>query len=102
MSAYRRRARRRRHGGHPLRNGVLAVVVVLIFAGAAAGGAAATWVVKVLKDTPNIGQLNPKPQGSISTVYAGDGTRLGFISSDVLRRPVRGSAIADVLKKATV
>ena len=47
------------------------------------------------------GDITPKPQGAISTVYAADGTRLGFISSDVLRRAGGGAAIADIVKKAT-
>ena len=53
-------------------------------------------------DTPDIARLRPKPQGSISTVYAGDGTRLGFISSDTLRRKVRAGDISGRLKRATV
>ena len=55
---------------------------------AGAGAVAANWVLNVWRDTPDITRLRPKPQGSISTVYAGDGTRLGFISSDTLRRQV--------------
>src|SRR3954454_21422695 len=95
MSGHRRRlARRRRQGGHPMRNIVLAAIGVLAFAALGAGAVAAEWVVKVLRDTPDISRLAPKPQGSISTVYASDGTRLGFISSDILRHQVRGSAIA--------
>jgi penicillin-binding protein 1A len=76
------------------------VAVLLAVAGAAA--VAANWVVNVWDDTPDIAQLKPKPQGSISTVYAADGTRLGFISSDTLRRKVRGSDISGRLKRATV
>jgi penicillin-binding protein 1A len=103
MSGHRRRTwRRRRHRGHPLRNTVLGVVVVALFAVAGAGAVAANWVLNVWRDTPDIARLRPKPQGSISTVYAGDGTRLGFISSDTLRRKVRAGDISGRLKRATV
>jgi penicillin-binding protein 1A len=102
MSGSRRRSRRRRHRGHPLRNGLLALLVAIGFAALGAGAVAADWVVGVLRDTPDITQVKPKPQGAISTVYAGDGTRLGFISSDVLRRQVPSSRIARAVKRATV
>jgi penicillin-binding protein 1A len=85
-----------------MRNIVLAAIGVLAFAALGAGAVAAEWVVKVLRDTPDISRLAPKPQGSISTVYASDGTRLGFISSDILRHQVRGSAIASRMRRATV
>jgi penicillin-binding protein 1A len=102
MSGYRRRAVRRRHSGHPLRTGVVALAVAIAFAAVGAGAVGADWVVGVLRDTPDIAQIKPKPQGSISTVYAGDGTRLGFISSDTLRRQVASGDIARVAKRATV
>src|SRR4051812_24783902 len=103
MSGHRRRTwRRRRHHGHPFRNTVLGLVVVALFAAAGAGAVAANWVLNVWHDTPDITRLRPKPQGSISTVYAGDGTRLGFISSDTLRRKVRASDISGRMKRATV
>jgi penicillin-binding protein 1A len=85
-----------------MRNTLLAVLVAAGLAAACAGAVGAEWVVHVLHDTPDIQQLKPKPQGSISTVYAADGTRLGFISSDVLRREVRSAHIADAVKQATV
>ena len=73
-----------------------------LFAVAGAGAVAANWVLNVWRDTPDIARLRPKPQGSISTVYAGDGTRLGFISSDTLRRKVRAGEISRRLRRATV
>jgi penicillin-binding protein 1A len=102
MTGHRRRSLRRRRHGHPLRRSFAVVVVAVLLAAAAAGGAAANWVVGVLHDTPDITQIKPKPQGSLSAVYAADGTRLGFISSDVLRRAVPSAQIADAVKKATV
>jgi penicillin-binding protein 1A len=73
-----------------------------VLAATAGGIAFAGWVVSVVQDTPNIRDLRPKPQGAVSTVYASDGTLLGFIASDTLRSSVAGSQIPRVMKRATV
>ena len=67
-----------------------------------AGVAGGVYVAGVLKDTPDISQLRPKPQGEVSTIYAADGTRLGFIAGDTLRSTVTRSQIPLVMKQATV
>jgi penicillin-binding protein 1A len=100
--ASRRRKRNARHTGRPVLRIAALLLGVLVIAGLTAGAVGAVWVVDVVKDTPDIDQLKPKPQGAISTIYASDGTRLGFISSDVLRKEVPSAAIADEVKKATV
>jgi len=97
----RQRRRRRRHSS-PLRRALIVIATLLIVAAAAGGIALAGWVVSVVQDTPDIQDLKPKPQGAISTVYASDGTRLGFIASDTLRRAVPGSQIPLLMKRATV
>ena len=100
--ASRRRKRTARSTGRPVVRIVVLLLGVLVVAGLTAGAVGAVWVADVVKDTPDINEIEPKPQGAISTVYASDGTRLGFISSDVLRREVPSGAIADVVKQATV
>jgi penicillin-binding protein 1A len=76
---------------------------VLVILSAVAGGVAfAGWVVSVVDDTPDITELRPRPQGAVSTVYAADGTRLGFIASDTLRRAIPGSRMPLLMKQATV
>lgn len=76
---------------------------MLVILGAIAGGVAfAGWVVSVVQDTPDINELRPQPQGAVSTVYAADGTRLGFIASDTLRRAIPGNQMPLVMKRATV
>ena len=97
----RQRRRRRRHAS-PLRRTLIVIATLLIVAATAGGIAVAGWVVSVVQDTPNIQDLKPKPQGAISTVYAADGTRLGFIASDTLRRAVPGSQIPLLMKRATI
>jgi penicillin-binding protein 1A len=100
--ASRRRKRNARNNGRPVLRIVALLLGVAAVAGLAAAAVGAAWVVKVVDDTPKIADVKPKPQGAISTVYAADGTRLGFISSDVLRREVPGGAIAEDVKQATV
>ena len=97
----RQRRRRRRHAS-PLRRTLIVVATLVIVAASAGGIALAGWVVSVVQDTPDIQDLTPKPQGAVSTVYAADGTRLGFIASDTLRSAVSGSQIPLVMKRATV
>jgi penicillin-binding protein 1A len=75
---------------------------ILLVLGIAGGIAFAGWVVSVVQDTPNIRDIKPKPQGAVSSVYASDGTLLGFISGDTLRSAIPGSAITAVMKQATV
>jgi penicillin-binding protein 1A len=97
----RQRRRRRRHAS-PLRRTLIVIGTLLVVAATAGGIAFAGWVVSVVQDTPDIQDLKPRPQGAVSTVYASDGTRLGFIASDTLRRSVPGTQIPLVMKRATV
>ena len=100
--ANRRRKRNARNNGRPVVRIVALLLGVAAIAALSAAAVGAAWVVDVVKGTPDIAEVQPKPQGAISTIYAADGTRLGFISSDVLRRSVPGGAIADTVKQATV
>jgi penicillin-binding protein 1A len=97
----RQRRRRRRHAS-PLRRTLIVIATLLIVAASAGGIAFAGWVVSVVQDTPDIQDLKARPQGAVSTVYASDGTRLGFIASDTLRRSIRGTQIPLVMKRATI
>jgi len=98
----RERQKRRRRRPRPARRALIIIATLLLVSGLAGGGAFAGWVAHVVHDTPNISQLTPKPQGAVSTVYAADGTRLGFITGDTLRNAVPGSEIPLVMKRATV
>ncbi|MCW3007126.1 MAG: glycosyl transferase family 51, partial [Solirubrobacterales bacterium] len=102
MSRRYRQRRRDRSKGRPVRRVIALFVMVVAVAVGGVGAYAATWVLGVLNETPDIASYKPKPQGAISTIYAADGTRLGFISSDILRTEVGGRLIPDVVKKATV
>jgi penicillin-binding protein 1A len=76
--------------------GVLVAAVTIPVAGVG------IWVLNVRADTPPLDQLKPVSEGSNSVVYAADGSRLGFIQSDTIRRPVPASKIPQLLDHATV
>jgi penicillin-binding protein 1A len=79
------------------------VLGTLLLVGLVAGGiASAVWVAHVVQTAPNLDQLHPQPQGTVSAVYAADGTRLGFIAGDTLRQPVSGAHVPLAMKRATV
>ena len=102
MSARRERIRRQRQ-----RRGVgrvLALTFGVLAAFAAIGVLGAVgYVVSVANDAPDLTTIKPKDPGANSIVYASDGkTRLGFITSDVLRSPVTSASIPQAMKDATV
>jgi penicillin-binding protein 1A len=76
-------------------------MVVLVLA-ALAGLSAVGYVISIAASAPPLDSLKPRELGSQSEVRAADGTRLGFIQSNELRRPVEGNRIPKTLKDATV
>jgi penicillin-binding protein 1A len=101
MSRRERQRRRRRNEGGPARPlflalGVLTTLIALAIVGAVG------WVISVANSGPALESLKPQDPGAASEILASDGTRLGFISSDILRTPVTGSKIPDVVRDATV
>ncbi|MEO8688883.1 MAG: transglycosylase domain-containing protein [Solirubrobacteraceae bacterium] len=69
---------------------------------ALAGLSAVGYVISIASSAPPLNSLKPRELGSQSEVRAADGTRLGFIQSNELRRPVEGNQIPKSLKDATV
>ena len=101
MSRSQRNRRRRRGRGRPRNKAFLALMVVAVLA-ALAGLAAVGYVISIAASAPPLDSLKPRDLGSQSEVRAADGTRLGFIQSNELRRPVEGDRIPKTLKDATV
>jgi penicillin-binding protein 1A len=102
MSRLERQRRRRRHGGSSVKRAIL-MVAVLIVVGVALGALTAVgWVVAVADSAPNINQLRARDPGQISEVFTGNGQRLGYLKSHVLRTVVPSSQIPLTLKRATV
>ncbi|HEY2632524.1 MAG TPA: transglycosylase domain-containing protein [Solirubrobacteraceae bacterium] len=97
--ARQRRRRHRRSGASRFMLvgfGGLAGVVVI------GGLAAVGYVLSVAQSAPSLNALKPKLAGATSQVYAANGTRLGFIQSDVLRSPITTAQMPNLLREATV
>ncbi|MFL5845640.1 MAG: transglycosylase domain-containing protein [Solirubrobacteraceae bacterium] len=93
-----RRRGRKRHAARPafLALGVLASALTLGVLGVVG------WIVGVAASAPSISTLTPIPTGAVSTVYASDGTKLGYIQSTILRTNILSTEIPQSLKDATV
>src|SRR5215211_3624526 len=63
---------------------------------------AAGYVLAIAATAPDLAELKPADKGQLSVVYAVDGSRLGFIQSDVLRRVIPWRDIPVALRRATV
>jgi penicillin-binding protein 1A len=98
LRARKRQRRSRRSVGKRILLGFGFVLFVLV----AAGVGGAMWFLNIWDSTPSIASLKPIRQGANSVVFAADGSRLGYVQSDTIRRPVHGSKIPSDLKNATV
>src|SRR4051794_22472712 len=101
MSRTQRNRRRHHSRGRPRNKALLTVMVGLVVVALAALSAVG-YVISIAASAPALDSLKPRDLGSQSEVRAADGTRLGWIQSNELRRPVAGSHIPEVLKQATV
>ncbi len=82
------------------------IVLGFLLAGflALLGGAAygAVWITNTADSAPTLDSLSPRIQGQLSEVFASDGTLLGYLSTDVLRKAVPGAQQTAQLRDATV
>ena len=102
MSRRERQRRRRRSKGGPARPLFLALGV-LTASPLSASSAPSAGSSRVANSAPVAGHDQAdQDQGAASVVYAADGKRLGFISADILRTPVTGGQIPQVVRDATV
>ena len=95
----RKTRRRRRHTG---RNTVLLGVAVLATVTVIGVLAAVGYVLAIAASAPDLSELKPADKGQLSVVYAADGSRLGFIQSDILRRVIPWRDIPVDMRRATV
>jgi penicillin-binding protein 1A len=102
MSYSSRIRRQRRARGPRWGRYILAALLVVVLAGAATAGVVAAWVYKTASSAPPLSSLKQRNPGSLSEVFAADGTRLGFIQADDLVQPVNSQVIPRSLKQATV
>jgi penicillin-binding protein 1A len=76
--------------------GVLATVAVIAVLSAVG------YVLAIAATAPDLNELKPVDKGQLSVVYANDGSRLGFIQSDVQRRVIPWRRIPVDLRRATI
>jgi penicillin-binding protein 1A len=94
---------RRRQQGAGAGRWVLLGVLVLVLCAACAVAGAVTWVVRTANSAPALSTFKQRNPGSLTEVFASDGkTRLGFIQSDDLVRPVPAKQLPKVLQDATI
>ncbi len=64
--------------------------------------AGAIWLASVYDSAPSLASLRPITKGTVSKVYAADGSLIGVIHSDKIRQPIASDSIPEDLKNATV
>ena len=102
LMTQRQRKQRRRRRHHTGRNSVLLGLGVLTVVAVIGVLAAVGYVLAIAATAPDLSELKPADKGQLSVVYAADGSRLGFIQSDVLRRVVPWRDIPVNIRRATV
>jgi penicillin-binding protein 1A len=96
-----RNRRRQRHRGDA--RGKLLIVAVGALALIAIGAIGiASWVLDVAAKAPSLASCKPIESGGNSTIYAGDGSKLGIVRSEEARAPVSIDRIPKRLQLATV
>ena len=81
---------------------MLVALLVIFAVFAAAILAAGSWVLSVAATAPACNQFRANEQPQSSAIFAGDGSRLGYIQSDTPRQVVPRKKIPTSLKYATV
>src|SRR3954453_13435064 len=101
MTFHQRQLRRRRR--HPGVKKRIGLALTLVFAVVCIGGLAAVgWVLEIAASAPDIKSLKPIDKGASSVIYAADGSRLGYVSSDTVRVPIAWKKMPLVMRQATV
>ncbi|HKJ36455.1 MAG TPA: transglycosylase domain-containing protein, partial [Solirubrobacterales bacterium] len=99
MTARQRRVARR---SRKKRGSILLGLGVLLATVAIALLSAGIWVLNVAADAPPLEDLKPIDKGANTTVFASDGTRLGVINSDTIRKEVKLKRVPKVVQNATI
>ena len=96
------RSRRRHRRTSRKRNPFLVVLTVLGSMLALGVLGSGLWLLSVYNSAPSLASLTPIKEGTVSKVYAADGSLLGVIHSDKIRQPIASARIPQDLKEATV
>jgi penicillin-binding protein 1A len=92
----RRRKRRNGHSKSLLALGVVATICVIGILSAVG------YVLAIAASAPDLDELKPEDKGQISVVFAADGSKLGFVQSDILRRVIPWEDIPVHARRSTV
>ena len=96
----RSRRRQRHRGGAGAKILLVAFGVFALLAIGVIG--VASWVLDVAAKAPSLAACKPVDKSGNTTIYAGDGSKLGVVRSDVAREPVSIERIPKSLQHATV
>jgi penicillin-binding protein 1A len=100
MTYRQRKAKRRKRpsarGKILLGLGLIGTVAVIAVCSAAG------YVLAIASSAPELSELKAQDKGEVSVVFAADGSRLGFVQSDVLRRVVPFDDMPQEMRQATV
>jgi penicillin-binding protein 1A len=96
-----RNRRRHRHRGGTARKLLIVLGGLLVVAAIAAIGVT-SWVLGVAATAPSLATCKPIERAGNSTLYAGDGSKLGIIASEQVHNPVSLRRIPRDLQLATV
>ncbi len=100
MTHRQRKARRRKGPG--VKGKLLLAVSVIATICVIAVLSAAGYVIAIAATAPDLSELRADDKGEVSAVFASDGTRLGFVQSDILRRVVPFDDMPQEMRQATV
>jgi penicillin-binding protein 1A len=92
------RRRRRRGGRSKLLLGLGVIAIVCAIAVMSVAG----YVLAIAATAPDLSELKPANKGESSAIFAADGSRLGYVQSDIVRTVVPWRDIPVELRRATV
>ncbi len=96
----RNRRRQRHRGGAGGKVLIVAFGVAALLAIGAIG--VVSWVLDVAAEAPSLAACRPIEKGGNTTLYAGDGSKLGIVKSEEAREPVAIDRVPKSLQQATV
>jgi penicillin-binding protein 1A len=99
--ATRIRRRRRKPANHVWHK-IAIPLGVLVAVAAIAGGIGVAWALNIYNSAPPLSSLKPVKKGTSSSIYAADGSLIGFIRANNIRQPVPGADLPDTLREATI
>jgi penicillin-binding protein 1A len=97
-----RTRRRRRTPHHPILHKIAIPLGVVCAALVIAGGIGAAWAIGIYNSAPALDELKKVGKGTSSSIYAADGSLIGFIRSNNVRQPVKADELPETLKEATI